>query len=101
MQMQVQALADGKVTVNGKTAAPDTVIKNGEVISHTLHRHEPPVTGHEIGIIHEDNDILVIDKPRASPSTPPAGTTTTRSSRSCARSAGRSSSPGPAIAWTA
>lgn len=67
MQMQVQALADGKVTVNGKTAAPDTVIKNGEVISHTLHRHEPPVTGHEIGIIHEDNDILVIDKPAGVP----------------------------------
>ncbi|KAK9596923.1 DRAP deaminase [Aspergillus fumigatus] len=63
----IQALADGKVTVNGKTAAPDTVIKNGEVISHTLHRHEPPVTGHEIGIIHEDNDILVIDKPAGVP----------------------------------
>ena len=53
--------------MNGQVAGPDTVIKNGQVISHTLHRHEPPVTGHDIGIIHEDDDMLVIDKPAGVP----------------------------------
>ncbi|PKY05558.1 DRAP deaminase [Aspergillus campestris IBT 28561] len=62
-----QALEDGKVSVSGQTAGPHTVVKNGQVISHTLHRHEPPVTGQAIGIIHEDDDILVIDKPAGVP----------------------------------
>lgn len=62
-----KALEAGLVTVNGKTAGRDTVIKNGQVISHTLHRHEPPVTGLPIGIIHEDEGMLVIDKPAGVP----------------------------------
>ncbi|KAB8076989.1 DRAP deaminase [Aspergillus leporis] len=61
------ALEAGKVTVNGKPAGPHTIVKNGEVISHTLHRHEPPVTGKAIGIIHEDDDLVVIDKPAGVP----------------------------------
>ncbi|KAL3431774.1 hypothetical protein BDV09DRAFT_188102 [Aspergillus tetrazonus] len=62
-----KALESGNVCVNGKPAGPHTVLKNGEVISHTLHRHEPPVTGNEIGIIHETDDLLVIDKPAGVP----------------------------------
>lgn len=65
--LQKQALEAGHVTVNGKPAAPNTVVKNGEIISHTLHRHEPPVTGLPIGVIHEDDDLLVIDKPAGVP----------------------------------
>lgn len=37
------------------------------MISHTLHRHEPPVTSLPIAIIHEDDDIIVIDKPAGVP----------------------------------
>lgn len=55
------------MTVNHQPATPTTVVRNGEIISHTLHRHEPPVTGREIGIIHEDDDLLVIDKPAGVP----------------------------------
>ncbi|PLB51158.1 pseudouridine synthase [Aspergillus steynii IBT 23096] len=62
-----QALIDGKVTVDKKAVGPHHVVKNGEVISHTLHRHEPPVTANEIGIIHEDDDLMVIDKPAGVP----------------------------------
>ncbi|KAJ5098119.1 hypothetical protein N7532_005120 [Penicillium argentinense] len=61
------ALDNGLVCVNGKPAGRDTVIKNGQMISHTLHRHEPPVTALPIGIIHEDEDLLVIDKPAGVP----------------------------------
>lgn len=42
-------------------------MNNGDVISHTLHRHEPPVTAQPIGIVHEDNDMIVINKPAGVP----------------------------------
>lgn len=32
-----------------------------------MHRHEPPVTAEPIGIVHEDNDMIVIDKPAGVP----------------------------------
>jgi tRNA pseudouridine synthase 9 len=48
-------------------ASSNTIIKNGQIVSHTLHRHEPPVTALPIGVIHEDDDLLVIDKPAGVP----------------------------------
>lgn len=54
--------------INGKpTFSVNTVVKNGDIISHTLHRHEPPVTAAPIAIVHEDNDMIVIDKPAGVP----------------------------------
>jgi tRNA pseudouridine32 synthase len=32
-----------------------------------MHRHEPPVTAQPIGIIHEDDDLIVINKPAGVP----------------------------------
>ena len=62
------AIESGKITVSGKTCVdPDIVVKNGDVISHTLHRHEPPVTAQAIGTIHEDDYMIVIDKPAGVP----------------------------------
>ncbi|KAJ5488700.1 hypothetical protein N7539_003590 [Penicillium diatomitis] len=61
------ALDKGLICVNGKPAGRDTVIKNGQVVSHTTHRHEPAVTSAPIGIIHEDDDLIVIDKPAGVP----------------------------------
>lgn len=65
--MQKNAIETGKVTVNGKQVPITHPIKNGDVVSHTLHRHEPPVTALPIGIIHEDNDMIAIDKPAGVP----------------------------------
>lgn len=45
----------------------ETQVKNGQIISHTIHRHEPPVTAEEIGIVHEDDDMIVINKPAGVP----------------------------------
>ncbi|KAF9892509.1 hypothetical protein FE257_001618 [Aspergillus nanangensis] len=67
IEYYLQALEEGKVTVNGQKAGPTTVLKNGQMVCHTLHRHEPPVTALDIGIIHEDDDLLVIDKPAGVP----------------------------------
>ena len=54
--------------INGtQVSGAGTVVNNGDVISHTLHRHEPPVTAQPIGIVHEDNDMIVISKPAGVP----------------------------------
>jgi tRNA pseudouridine synthase 9 len=58
----------GAIMVNGKPVeSGQHIIKNGDVISHTLHRHEPPVTGLPIGVLHEDDDMIVINKPAGVP----------------------------------
>ena len=65
---QKDAIERGSLVVNGKTASSvRAIVKNGDVISHTLHRHEPPVTAQPIGIVHEDGDMIVINKPAGVP----------------------------------
>lgn len=62
------AILAGGVILNGKSiASTSTIMRNGDVISHTLHRHEPPVTAQPIGIVHEDHDLIVINKPAGVP----------------------------------
>lgn len=61
------AMESGEVAVNNKTVGPHYILKNGDCITHTLHRHEPPVTADPIGVIHEDNDMIVLNKPSGVP----------------------------------
>ncbi|CAK7233851.1 DRAP deaminase [Sporothrix bragantina] len=62
-----RAMESGTVKVSEKIVGPDHVLKNGERVSHTLHRHEPPVTAEPVEVIHEDDDMLVINKPAGVP----------------------------------
>lgn len=63
-----QAILEGRVVINGKPVpSTKTLVRNGDVISHTMHRHEPPCSAKPIGIVHEDNDMIVIDKPAGVP----------------------------------
>ncbi|KAI5811111.1 pseudouridine synthase [Peziza echinospora] len=63
-----KAITNGAVTINGKIRSTiDTTIKNGDIISHTLHRHEPPVTDKPIGIVYEDDNLICINKPPGVP----------------------------------
>ncbi|PSK42964.1 hypothetical protein B9Z65_6918 [Elsinoe australis] len=58
----------GAIQINGKPVpSPSHIVQNGDLISHTMHRHEPPVTAEPIGIVHESNDMLVINKPAGVP----------------------------------
>ncbi|EXJ94539.1 pseudouridylate synthase [Capronia coronata CBS 617.96] len=62
------AIEAGKIAVNGEPCKDiHTVVKNGDLISHTLHRHEPPVTAQPIRVIHETDEMIVIDKPAGVP----------------------------------
>ncbi|KAI0399326.1 pseudouridine synthase [Xylaria palmicola] len=61
------AIETGQVCVDGKIVSPDHIVKNGSLVSHTIHRHEPPVSAAPIGILHEDDDMIVINKPSGIP----------------------------------
>lgn len=60
-------IAKGEVYVDDKIADLNTVVRNGQLITHRMHRHEPPVTSKPIGIVYEDENLLVIDKPSSIP----------------------------------
>ncbi|KAI1611108.1 pseudouridylate synthase [Exophiala viscosa] len=63
-----EAIESGHILINGKPCNDiHTVVQNGDVISHTLHRHEPPVTAQPIRVIHETDEMIVIDKPAGVP----------------------------------
>ena len=62
------AIESGQITINNKPCSnPATIVKNGDVVGHTLHRHEPPVSAQPVGVIHEDDAMIVIDKPAGVP----------------------------------
>ena len=72
-KVQKDAIERGNIVVNGEQVPSiHTKIANGDMISHTLHRHEPPVTAEPIRIVHEDDDMVVVSKPAGMP-THPAG----------------------------
>lgn len=66
-QAYVRAVELGKVRLNNVPTTADLVVRNGDLISHTFHRHEPPVTLRPIKIVFEDDNILAIDKPSGIP----------------------------------
>jgi tRNA pseudouridine32 synthase len=63
------AIARGSICVNGKTVSESYEIQNGDCVSHTIHRHEAPVSSRQINIIHHNPEtgLLVIDKPAGIP----------------------------------
>lgn len=63
----LKALETGAVLVNGEKSTKDTIVKNGDLITHRIHRHEPPVSGKPIKIVYQDDEIVVIDKPSGIP----------------------------------
>ncbi|KAJ3295400.1 hypothetical protein HDU79_009233 [Rhizoclosmatium sp. JEL0117] len=62
-----RAILAGKISVNNEKKPLDYVLNNGDLVCHSTHRHEPPVANHKINVIHEDGEILVIDKPPSIP----------------------------------
>lgn len=62
-----KAIAEGRVLLNKTPSSIDSVVKNGDLISHRLHRHEPSVTSRPIKIVFEDENIIAIDKPSGLP----------------------------------
>lgn len=62
------AIETGQISINGKPCEDvHKTVKNGDVVSHTLHRHEPPVTAQPIRVVSETDSLIVIDKPAGVP----------------------------------
>lgn len=66
-QYYKEAIEGGQVTINQKVANLETIVRNGDQISHRTHKHEPPVTSRKIKIVYEDDELVVIDKPSGIP----------------------------------
>jgi len=62
-----RCLKAGSLTVNGQKVESDYILKHNDVIENVVHRHEVPVTGDPIEIIHLDKDVVVINKPASIP----------------------------------
>ncbi|AOW29623.1 RluA family pseudouridine synthase [Candida albicans L26] len=62
-----KAVEEGLVKVNSQVANLETILRNGDLISHRSYRREPPVSSRDIKIVFEDDDLLVIDKPGGIP----------------------------------
>ena len=44
-----------------------TVLQHNDLLVHRVHRHEPPVTAQPLTIVHQDDDIIAINKPSSIP----------------------------------
>ncbi|WVW84495.1 hypothetical protein I302_106529 [Kwoniella bestiolae CBS 10118] len=69
MEYYRHALDSGVTRVNGVTARPDLVLRDGDRIDNTVHRHEPPITNDPILVLHIDREkqFVVISKPGSVP----------------------------------
>lgn len=61
------AIDAGLITVNGERAELEQAVRNGDIICHHIHRHEPPISAKPITILHQSQDMLVVEKPASVP----------------------------------
>ena len=60
------AIVTGRIVVNNKKVSTDYLLKNGDVICHTVHRHEPPVPYDPVHIVGETDELIAVNKPSCS-----------------------------------
>ncbi|KAF0278319.1 hypothetical protein FOG50_00802 [Hanseniaspora uvarum] len=65
-----RAIDEGKVLVNENPIDRTYIIKNGDLLQHTTHTHEPKVNNKPIKIVYQDEEMIVIDKPSSIPAHP-------------------------------
>ena len=72
------AIKSGRILVSGKLVSCDYLVKQGDELTHTVHRHEPAVSLSDVSsstemetppirIVFEDDNIIVVDKPASMP----------------------------------
>ena len=61
------AIETGRITVGGKRVPLDYKIANGDVITHSTHRHEPPVLDTPVTIAFANDKVVVVNKPASMP----------------------------------
>ncbi|KAJ1672336.1 DRAP deaminase [Coemansia sp. RSA 25] len=62
------AITQGIIELNNEKVEPSTIVRNSDLVTHFIHRHEPPVTTQSLTIVRETEDgLLIIDKPGSIP----------------------------------
>ncbi|TXT13504.1 hypothetical protein VHUM_00871 [Vanrija humicola] len=63
------ALECGVTRVNGVPAYPEYILRDGDRLDNTVHRHEPPVSNDPVLVLHVDKEreFIVISKPGSLP----------------------------------
>lgn len=64
---QEEALKGGRIRINGQIVDKEAVVREHDVVTHLIHRHEPPITSEPIKIVHQSDQLIVIDKPGSIP----------------------------------
>ena len=72
------AIQQGRILVSDKKVDTSFVVKGGDVLTHTVHRHEPAVAVYSnepphVPIVEDNPDVLVVDKPGTLPIHPCGG----------------------------
>lgn len=72
------AISQGRILVSDEKVDSSYIIKGGDVLTHTVHRHEPAVAVYSdhapyIKVVLETDDVLVVDKPGTLPIHPCGG----------------------------
>lgn len=62
-----RCIRTGTLTVNYKVVDVDYKLQHNDLLANTVHRHEVPVAHHPIRIVHECDDLIVVDKPPSIP----------------------------------
>lgn len=67
--LQEHVINEGAITLNGKQATCESVVKNSDLIQNVAHRHEPPVIGDPVRIVTRDEErgFIVVEKPGSLP----------------------------------
>ncbi|KAL4434182.1 hypothetical protein ABPG75_000623 [Micractinium tetrahymenae] len=66
-QYYLQALADGRLRVEGCQVTAETPLKDGQRMRHFIHRHEPPVPAGPIHVVGASADMVAVCKPAGMP----------------------------------
>jgi Pseudouridylate synthases, 23S RNA-specific len=77
------AIKEGRILVNGEKVDCEYIVKGNDELAHVVHRHEPAVEiapvqedspeSPYIKVIHEDDNLIVVDKPSTLPIHPCGG----------------------------
>jgi tRNA pseudouridine synthase 9 len=62
-----KAIDEGRIKVNNQSVQRDYKVKHGDIIQHSVHRHEPPVLNLKIKIIQQDSKLIIVNKPPSLP----------------------------------
>ena len=64
------AIGDGRILLNGSPTTCGAILKGTHVISHRVHRHEPPVIDEKLEIIGTTESFVAVYKPASVPMHP-------------------------------